>query len=193
MLIAADSTPSLAHIAPAIPKTAARADAARVFEHIVVGPSVHALPPIHHGIAGHLRTIAPEALVENVFEELRAIGPEQIHPGVSTIYQRGACRQIFAPDGADSTVAVAPLNCGKLRDGNRDAGYLPLALGRVLEKFRDVLLPPVHHRKILRAHDVVLTNRRARQSGRERESPHLIAVTKPAVRSPHPQRLPILN
>src|SRR5713101_1127994 len=63
MLIAADTTPLLAHIAAAIPQAAARADASRLFEHEIVGPSVNALPPIHLRISDELRTIAPEALV----------------------------------------------------------------------------------------------------------------------------------
>src|SRR5258708_17126966 len=64
MLIAADTTPLLAHIAAAIPQAAARADASQFFEHEVVGPSIDALPPIHLAIASKLRTIAPETFVE---------------------------------------------------------------------------------------------------------------------------------
>src|SRR6266481_6474730 len=72
MLIAADAMPLLSHIAAAIPQAAARADASRFFEHNVVGPSVNALPPIHLGVAGQLRTLTPEAFVEHVFKKLGA-------------------------------------------------------------------------------------------------------------------------
>src|ERR1700735_4446570 len=96
MLIAADPTPLLAHVAPTIPEAAARADASLFFEHEVISPSVNALPPVHLGVAGRLRTITPEAFVEHVFEELGAVGPEQIHSSVSAIDERGAGGQILS-------------------------------------------------------------------------------------------------
>src|SRR5260221_2311443 len=106
MLIAADTTPLLAHIAAAIPQTAACAYASRFFEHNVVSPSVNALPPIQLRIAGRLRTLAPEAFVEHIFEKLGAVRAEQIHSGVSAIDECGARRKILASHWADRAIVI---------------------------------------------------------------------------------------
>src|ERR1700722_3040586 len=63
-----DAAPSFAHISTAIPQAGARDDAAALFEHEVVAPSVDALPPIERRISGRSRRAAPKSFVERIFE-----------------------------------------------------------------------------------------------------------------------------
>src|SRR6266851_7642608 len=188
---ATDATPSLAHIAAAIPQAGACADAAGFLEDEIVAPSVNTDPPVERRISSLGRRPAPESLVERIFEGLDAVRTEQVGSQMSSIDQLDANTQVRAAGGSNRRILLGADLRRKLRDRNWNAGHRTLALGDIIEGVGNKLLPPAYDREVLRAHDVVLADGRPRNRGGPAETSHLIAVSHPPSRAPHAQRLPI--